>query len=171
VQVLLRTKDIQDISLPSGNSVAAMNLLRLHRMTGEPAFARQADQLLLAFASQATRHPAAHTLFMSAVDFALGPSYEVVISGMPDRPDTRAMLNALRQPFVPNKVVVLRPAEAATPPIVRLAPYTRDQLPLNGQATAYVCQNYVCNAPTTDIQTMLHALTADVRTQETGAQH
>ena len=166
VQVLLRSKDVQDVSLPSGNSVAVMNLLRLYRMTGDTVFARKADASLQAFASQVERNPSAHTHVMSAVDFALGPSYEVVISGTPDRPDTRVMLNALRQPFVPNKVVVFRPADVASPAIAQLAPYTRNQTPLNGQATAYVCQHYVCNAPTTDIQTMLQALSAATRKQE-----
>lgn len=164
--VLLRSKDAEDMALPSGNSVAALNLLRLYRMTGRQIFADKAEALLQAFAPLVKRYPAAHTHFMSAVDFALGPSFEVVISGVTEQPQTRAMQHALRQPFVPNKVVIFRPAEVANPPIVRLAPYTRDQTPLQGQATAYVCQNYVCNAPTTAIHTMLEALTARTKTQQ-----
>ena len=63
-----------------------------------------------------------------------------------------------------NKVVVFRPGDAPNPAIGRLAPYTRTQKPLQGKATAYVCQNYVCNAPTTDPQAMLRALGMTTRT-------
>jgi uncharacterized protein YyaL (SSP411 family) len=66
--------------------------------------------------------PPSHTLLLSALDFALGPSFEVVVSGVRDRADTRAMMRALRQPFLPNKVVVFRPGEVADPAISRVAP-------------------------------------------------
>ena len=98
------------------------------------------------------------TAMLMALDFAEGPSFEVVISGTPDRADTQAMFRALRQAFLPNKVVVFRPGDAPNPAISHLAPYTRTQKPLQGKATAYVCQNYVCNTPTTDPQAMLTAL-------------
>jgi uncharacterized protein YyaL (SSP411 family) len=63
---------------------------------------------------------------------------------------------------LPHKVVVFRPGDVPEAPISQLAPYTHTQLPLHGQATAYVCQSYVCNTPTTDPQAMLMALQADV---------
>jgi uncharacterized protein YyaL (SSP411 family) len=156
--LLTRTKAIQDASLPSGNSVAAFNLLRLERMTATTTFASKAAALLQAFSRQVSQSPASHTLLTSALDFAIGPSFEVVISGMRQAPDTLAMLRALRQPFLPNKVVLFRPDDTPAPPITKLAPYTQSQKPLQGKATAYVCQNYVCNRPTTDPQAMLTAL-------------
>jgi hypothetical protein len=156
--LLARTKAIRDLALPSGNSVAALNLLRLERMTANTNFARKASALLQAFSAQVAQYPSFHTMLMSALDFALGPAFEVVISGTPGSPDTLAMLRALRRPFLPNKVVIFRPGDILTPPIVRLAPYTRFQRPLHGKATAYVCQNYICDKPTTDPQAMLAAL-------------
>ncbi|MEE8301698.1 MAG: thioredoxin domain-containing protein, partial [Candidatus Tectomicrobia bacterium] len=96
-QLLLRSKDIQDMALPSGNSVAVLNLLRLERMTANTLFASKASELLQAFSGQVSQYPHAHTLLMSAVDFTLGPSFEVVISGAAKREDTRVMLRALRQ--------------------------------------------------------------------------
>jgi uncharacterized protein YyaL (SSP411 family) len=156
--LLQRAKAVQDTSLPSGNSVAALNLLRLERMTANTTFARHASALLQAFSSQVAPSPSLHTLLMSALDFAIGPSFEVVISGMRQNPDTLVMLRALRHPFLPNKVVVFRPGDTPAPAIVALAPYTQTQKPLQGKATAYVCQNYVCNRPTTDPRAMLEAL-------------
>jgi uncharacterized protein YyaL (SSP411 family) len=157
-QLLTRTKASEDLSLPSGNSVAALNLVRLERMTANPTFARQASALLQAFSDRVTQYPSSHTLLISALDFALGPSFEVVISGSLQSSDTQAMLRALRQPFLPSKVVVFRPSDVPKPPIGKLAPYTQSQKPLHGKATAYVCQNYICNTPTTDPQAMLAAL-------------
>jgi len=68
------------------------------------------------------------------------------------------MLHALHQTYFPNKVVLLRP-EADDAPIVTIASFTKAQKSLNGKATAYVCQNYACKLPTTDVQEMLSQLT------------
>ncbi len=157
-KLLTRRKDAFDMALPSGNSVSALNLLRLERMTANTEFADKAAALLRAFSRTVSEHPSSHTLMMSATDLALGPSFEVVISGQPGSPDTEAMLRALRQRFLPHKVVVFRPGDTKEPPIADVAPFTKTQKPLQGKATAYVCQNYICNKPTTDPQAMLTAL-------------
>ncbi|MDH3599098.1 MAG: thioredoxin domain-containing protein [Candidatus Tectomicrobia bacterium] len=156
--LLVRSKATFDMSIPSGNAVAALNLLRLERITADTRFADRADALLRTFSAQVAQAPASHTLFMAAFDFALGPSFEVVISGSPESPDTVAMLQSLRQRFLPNKVVVFRPNDTQAPAISKLAPFTQNQKPLQGKATAYVCQNFVCNMPTTDPQEMLTSL-------------
>ena len=158
--LLTRSKSTYDMSVPSGNSVAGLNLLRLERMTANQQFSDKAASLLKAFSAQIAQSPSSHTLLMAAADFALGPSFEVVVSGQAGRADTVTMLQALRQPFLPNKVVVFRPSETVAPAITTLAPFTANQKPLKGQATAYVCQNYVCNKPTTDVQVMLTSLGA-----------
>ena len=93
-------------------------------------------------------------------DFGMGPSFEVVIAGDPKADDTQAMLKALNTPYVPNKVVLLRPdgeAEAA-PAIVALAPFTEAQYSRDGAATAYVCRHFQCEQPTTDVEAMLALL-------------
>src|SRR5262249_13394186 len=96
------------------------------------------------------RMPSAHALYLLALDFALGPSFEVVVAGDPAAADTRAMLRAFQARFAPNLVLLLRP-EGEAPPIAALAPFTLDQQSRGGRATAYVCRNYACRAPTTDV--------------------
>ena len=91
---------------------------------------------------------------MSAVNFGVGPSYEVVIAGDPDSPETPTMLSALRAEFFPNKVVVLRPPGEA-PEILKYAEYVRYNTSIQGKTTAYVCLNYYCELPTSDIKQML----------------
>jgi uncharacterized protein YyaL (SSP411 family) len=68
------------------------------------------------------------------------------------------MLRALRAEFVPNKVVLFRP-DGKSPDIVQLAEFTQYQRSKEGQATVYVCRDYNCELPTTDVDTMLKLLT------------
>jgi uncharacterized protein YyaL (SSP411 family) len=160
-KILVRKKEIYDGAIPSGNSVAALNLLRLGRITANPDFEDKAMKIGRAFAAVVGQSPSAFTQFMLALDFGLGPSHEVIIAGNPAGKDTQAMLRAIRGQFVPNKVVILRPTDADSPDIFRFADYTRYQSPIDGKATAYVCLNYKCEFPTTDNGKMLELL--DVR--------
>ncbi len=155
-KLLLRSKDIYDGAIPSGNSVATLNLLRLGHMTGRQDYLKKAEGVTRAFSGSVNRYPAGHTHLMVALQYALNPNYEVVIVGRPGTEDTRAMLAALRKPFLPGKVVLLRPADKKTSAaIIRLAPYTEFMIAKNGRATAYVCTNFICKLPTTDISQML----------------
>ena len=155
-KLLIRNKKIYDGAIPSGNSVAALNLLRLGHITGRQGYLQKAESIGKAFAGSINRYPPGYSHLMMALEYALQPNYEVVIAGKPRADDTRAMLKALRKPFLPGKVVLVRPAdnkEAAA--IVRLAPYTEFMVPKEGKATAYVCTNFICKLPTTDISQML----------------
>ncbi len=157
-QLLVRSKLVYDGAVPSGNSVAALNLLRLGRITGEPGYEQTAAALLRAFSGQVNQAPSAHSQLLCAVDFAVGPAYEVVIAGEPGARSTLDMLAALRGTYHPNKVVLLHPQGEAGSQIARLAPFTATQVALDGRATAYVCRNFACRAPTTDSEEMLAAL-------------
>ena len=155
-KLLIRNKEIYDGAIPSGNSVAALNLLRLGHITGNRNYLQKAESIGKAFSGSVNRYPPGHAHLMVALEYALHPNYEVVIAGNPRAKDTRAMLAALRRLFLPGKVVVLRPAdkkEAAA--IIRMAPYTEFMVPKAGKATAYVCTDFVCKLPTTEISQML----------------
>jgi uncharacterized protein YyaL (SSP411 family) len=143
--LLIRPRDAGDGAIPSGNSVQLMNLIRLGHLTARPEYEEQATALLKAVADEVSLAPSASTHLLSALDFRLGPSHEIVLSG----DDVAALRRAVFTPFVPNKVVVHRPAGDA-PPIVKIAPYTEPQRPLRGKATAYVCRNYMCKMPVTE---------------------
>lgn len=156
--LLVRSRELYDGASPSGNSVAALNLLRLSRITADTAFEQKASQMERVFAKTVQDYPAGYTQFLQAVDYSEGPSYEVVIAGQSDAKDTRALLDALQSRFVPNKVVLLRPTEQETPEIVKLAEFTKYHTALHGKATAYVCRNFACKAPTTSAERMLQLL-------------
>ena len=153
--VILRRKEIYDGATPSGNSVAMLNLLRLGRMTANTVFEEKAVQIGRAFSKEVSQSPLAYTQLMAALDFELGNPYEIVLVGNSQSADTKSMLKAIRKQFIPNKAVILRPTEIESPEIIYLADYAKDMSSIDGKTTAYVCQNYSCKQPTTDIEKML----------------
>lgn len=160
--VIVRRKEVYDGAVPSGNSVALLNLLRLGRITGNPDLEARSDKMMRAFFQTITASPVSYTQFLNAVDFALTPSCEVVITGDSRTEDTKTMLRALRQPFIPNKVMLFVPAEDGASSVRNLAAFTRNLEPLDGKATAYVCKNYNCALPTTEIKKTLELLQGNV---------
>ena len=155
--LIARQKELYDGAIPSGNSIAMLNLLRLGRITANADYEARAAQLAQSFANQIMAGPTAFTQLMSALEFGVGPSYEVIIVGEEDATDTESMLVALRDQYIPNKVVLLRePADDA--PIIHLADYTAYYYPIDNKATAYVCQDYICEFPTNDPETMISLL-------------
>jgi len=156
-KLLVRRKESIDGAVPSGNSVAAMDLIRLARITGDPELEARAVVIGRTFSEGVKATPTSFTHLLLAVDFEAGPSHEVVIAGRPEAEDTQAMLRALNTHFLPNVVVLLR-AEGPSPPIVQVAPFTEAQRSIEGRATAYVCRDFACKAPTTDVRKMLELL-------------
>ncbi len=155
--LLARQKELYDGAIPSGNSVAMYNLLRLSRLTGNTDFEAEAARVSAYAGRLIRRMPSGFAAFLIGLDFAVGPTFEVVVVGRPGAADTEAMLSALRSRYLPNKVLIFRP-EGDAPAVTRLAPYTATQHTLDGKATAYVCRNFVCNRPTTSVEEMLEFL-------------
>jgi uncharacterized protein YyaL (SSP411 family) len=151
-----RSKEIYDGAVPSGNAVAMLNLIRLGRMTGNPSLEQRASELSNAFSGTIAQSPSNHTLFMMALDFAVGPSYEVVIVGNPETSEN--LLGRLRTEFIPNKVVIMRPDGEESPEITKIAAYTKSQTSMDGKPTVYVYLNFNCKLPTTDPNEMLAQL-------------
>jgi uncharacterized protein YyaL (SSP411 family) len=148
--LIVRAKKLYGGAIPSGNAVTLGNLARLHRMTGDPVHAGRAEALIGAFSGEISPQPAAYPETLCALDFFFGPTREIVISGKQDDPGTRAMIASLRKGFRPNQVVLLRTPENAAA-LARIAPFTETQTSLEGKATAYVCRDFACQAPTTEV--------------------
>jgi len=157
-RLLVRQKEIYDGAVPSGNSVAMLNLLRLGRITASADFEEKAARIGRVFYGNVSQLPSAYTQLMASADFAIGPSYEVVIAGDLQADDTRQMLDAIRGIFVPNKIVILHPSDQKPSLIDDIVPFIKDHSSIDGKATAYVCLDYNCQLPTKDIGSMLELL-------------
>jgi len=149
--LVMQNKEIYDGALPSGNSVAALNFLRLGRMTGNIGLEQKYEQLIRHFSAQVTEHPIAHTQLLAALDFVVGPSREIVIAGDPALDGTQTMINAIYRKFLPNKVLLFRPQGLGGKTLAGLSPYTEFMTPVNHKPTVFVCEQYACQAPITDM--------------------
>ena len=156
-QLLTRRREVYDGAVPSANSVAFLNLLRLGSATARPELTERADALGRAFAGDVARYPAGHTMFLSSLDYGLGPSLELVIVGEEGGEDTRALLRAARGRFLPNKVVLLRPPGEAGD-VLALVPWIEHHAQVDGHATAYVCRDHECRLPVTDADALVRKL-------------
>ncbi len=152
--LLVRQTEIYDGAMPSGNSVAMLNLLRLSHLTGKFELEKKAAAISEAFAGTVASQPLGHTMFLSALDFALGPSYEVALVGTPEDIGIAKMLEALRSRFLPNKAVI----GVFGDEVRKTAEFTQNLPQLGGLATAYVCANYSCELPTDDPDRMVDLL-------------
>jgi len=153
-RLITRSKEIYDGALPSGNSVAASNFLRLSRITGNTDLERRAEELTRAFSGQVTERPMGCTQLMVALDFMVGPSQEIVIAGDPALETTRAMVKIIQRSFLPNKVLLLRAQGLEGKRLASLAPFVAAMRPMNGRPTVYVCEGYACKTPIRDIDSL-----------------
>ena len=160
-KLLVRHKELYDGAIPSGNSVAALNLLRISRITGNTELEDRAAKLMQAFSGDVEKSPYNYTQLMLALDFATGPSLEIVISGDLKDPRTQELIQAIHQEYIPNKVLVHRPSKDASK-IVKIAPYTENQRPASdGSPRVFVCQNFECKQPVKEVEKLMAILTSD----------
>ncbi len=158
--MIVRPRETLDNALPSGNAVALMNLVRLGHMTGRTVYEEHADAMIRFFSGPVKQQPPIFTGMLIAIDLAFGPIYELVLAGEPDDPMLRAMLDTIQRRYLPRKVLLLRRPGEAGERLIRLAPFVAAQLPVDGQATAYVCHDYRCEQPVTDPKALARQLDA-----------
>lgn len=157
-KLLTRQKEIYDGAIPSGNSIAMLNLLRLSYLTGDHELEEKADILNRVFSEKIRASPLAYTQFLIAIDFAIGPSYSLVIGGDTNEKDTIEMIKVVNSTYLPNKVFIHRKTEQKSPEIDNYSNFVQFFENLEGKATAYVCINKTCKPPTHDINQTLEYL-------------
>jgi uncharacterized protein YyaL (SSP411 family) len=146
--LIIRPKELFDNAVPSGNSMAAEVLLRLALLTGEARYQREGASALRAVRDHMGGAPSGFGHALCALDLYLSKAKEVAVVGDPAAADTRALLRVIQGPFRPNAVLaVAGPGDARAPDVV---PLLRDRTPLDGRATAYVCEGFACRRPVTD---------------------
>ncbi|MHA1288028.1 MAG: thioredoxin domain-containing protein [Candidatus Thorarchaeota archaeon] len=160
--LLVRKKTAYDGAMPSGNSVSMLNLVRLARLFGDSTYEDHAISIGRAFSNEIKRAPSAFSMMLIAHDFAIGPSFEIVVAGNPENDDTREMIQQIRGKFIPRKVVLLRGTKEQSQTVTDLAPFTKFHEPLQGKATAHVCIDHNCKLPTTDLKRMMELLGEEI---------
>jgi hypothetical protein len=141
-----RRKDLEDTPIPSGNSAAALGLLRLALLSGEGKYERDALGVLRLLYRLGVRHPHAFAHRLRAADFYLAPVREVAIVG----PGSDALVSVVRSRFRPHLVLASGAADGI--------PLLEGREPVDGRAAAYVCEHFVCQAPVTTADELAAAL-------------
>lgn len=145
-QLVVRRKDFIDNAIPSGNSMAAESLLRLAKLTGNHNYRRQAARILHLMAAAMQGQPTGFGRMLTALDDFLTNSQEVVLVGTLDDPRTQAMLQEVRRHYLPHTVLALKEPNTENP-----LPLFEGRTLVQGQPTAYVCENYACKLPVTGV--------------------
>jgi hypothetical protein len=147
-QLIARRKEIGDHPIPSGNSAAALGLLRLEALTGERRYGEWAEGVPRLFAKAATGRPDAFAHLLRALDFDLAPVREVALIG----DDLAELAAVVRSEYHPYAVLAGGPPGSDSPPLLL------ERSAVEGKPTAYVCENFACRAPTTDLQSLASLL-------------
>ncbi len=148
--VLLRMKEDNDGAEPSSNSIAALNLLRLAQLRGMKSYRERAEQTIRAFAPILTRAPTALPQMLVALDYSLGKPRQIVIAGEKGKSDTRKMLDEVRRHYLPTATLLLADQGEGQQYLAEKLEAIREMKMIDGKATAYVCENFTCQAPVTD---------------------
>ena len=150
-QLLVRAKESYDGAIPSGNSVAVYNFIRLGRILSRKDYEDIAYKTMTAFAENLNRNGSGYTLMLQGIEYFYGPSYEVLIFGDPKLSETQKIIHEVRKIPQPNKVVVFAGSDGtdlqSLIPFVEMYPGSKDGSPI-----VYVCQDYSCNLPTDKIE-------------------
>jgi hypothetical protein len=146
--LLVRRIEVSDGAVPSANSVSALNLIRLSRLTGEPSYEERARMLLQRFSSDVVAYPTAHTLMLCVLDFVLGPTQELVVATPDPLTDSPEWLQKLNRSYLPGMVILVK--SGAQDKLNTLAPFTKKMKSLDNKTTFYLCRDYHCEQPVFD---------------------
>jgi len=156
--LLVRPKDIQDNATPSGNALAVLALLQLATYGDRTTWRDTAEDMLASIVNGLLRYPTAFAQWLSAADFAVGPTYEVAIVGNPDNDKTQALIRTLWKSYRTRQVTAIsaHPSRPGSPALLSDRPL------INNQPTAYVCQGFVCLQPVNSPEEMEAQLVSNV---------
>ena len=154
--VLFKQKEIYDGAIPSGNSVALLVLIKLSKITGRSDLNELTFKLVETFSGTVSKHPSAYTFFLSAFDFLIGPSFEIIIVGK-SSDDISKIQKLLNSKFIPNKILLYKPTDREDE-INLIAPFLTHYKEIDGKTTIYICTNYECKQPVTSVEEMMRLI-------------
>ena len=159
--LLVRPKPSYDGAEPSGNSVAALNLLRLFEFTTDDSYRKRADKAFMAVYQTLAKRPTALSEMILAVDFYLDNAKEIVIVVPEDKKeDADRFMKEYRQIYLPNKILIVLSAGLDLQHVENSVPIVQGKIAMRGNTTAYVCEKGICDLPTTDPHIFAQQLTA-----------
>jgi uncharacterized protein YyaL (SSP411 family) len=151
-KLLVRKKEWYDGAVPSANAIAFENLTWLSRVTEDTSIEAAATSCSRFLAGAAERAPTSTAAFLAGLtrQCPSGNTQDLVIAGDPAQLETRALIDAASDQYLPGLIVLLRPPGKAGDEFEALAPVVHGRTPINGHAAAYLCTGHTCRAPVHD---------------------
>ena len=154
-KLIVRAKTGYDGAMPSGNSVAAMNCSKLNRITGETKWAEISDKIFITFSNEIQKTPSGYASMVNAFLFNTDNPKEIVIVGSGKDSDTISAIEKIKSEYVPNKVIIFKDTDDELNKLSPLAKWTVTQETIDEKTTYYICQDFACKIPTTDLDLAL----------------
>jgi uncharacterized protein len=158
--ILLRMKEDNDSAEPGASSVAALNLARFAAIRNDAELLARAKKTVNAFTRQLAHFPSALPQMLVAFDFLEGSPRQIVIAGDSDLPETKALLAEVRRHFLPNRVLLLADGAEGQSYLGETNEAIRAMSMVDEKPAAYVCENFACKAPVTDVSELRNLLTS-----------
>ncbi len=156
-KLMVRAKFSYDSAIPSGNSVAVMNLFRLSKITGNKKWTNLAEKTLKAFTDEAKQTPTGFAHMLTGFMFDLKEPKEVVVVANSYNSKTKKLVQKLKDNYCPNKVIIFK--DLSDPKrLEEIAPWISDYSVIDNKPTYYICEDFTCKRPTTNIKTVLNYL-------------
>lgn len=155
-QLITRSKEIYDGAIPSGNSVATLNFLKLARLTGEYYLEEMAKKQFEVFGGNLSAYSRGYTYFLTALLFAHTKTKEIIVTNEKENDGIDKMIEVLNEEFRPFSISMLYSEKSKE--LIDVVPFVDSYKNNDNIATAYVCENFSCNAPITDIEELREAL-------------
>lgn len=152
--LFVRPKEVYDGAMPSGNSVASLQLLRLARLTGETQFEEKMNKLLGAFGSEVERYPSGYSYLLQTLCTLEYGMKEVVVL-LHEKQGNEYLLEHLQQEFHPELTYLVSQDEQE---LTEIAPFTEDFSKVDGKTTVFICEQFACQQPTTDVEAVIKKL-------------
>ncbi len=146
----IRTKEDYDGAEPTGNSISALNLLRLSHLTNNPDWRIKAEQTIAAFSNILTERPYALPQMLVAYDWLLAPPVEIILTGNPASRETTELLKEIHSAFLPKKIILFLDTETTKDYFCKFNPALEGFSLDKNQTTVSICRNFACQLPTSD---------------------
>jgi uncharacterized protein YyaL (SSP411 family) len=150
-------KEAYDGPIPSGNSIAAQNLLRLAALTGDEELRTRAKDIFLTFRASLEQSPLEHAQMLCAFDFYLSIPMHVVLASK-NREDAQPFAAEISRHFLPHKVIIFSKSGVTGDELPGLISLIKDKVAIQGNPTVYTCKNYTCRTPITDLEDLKRVL-------------
>jgi uncharacterized protein YyaL (SSP411 family) len=152
--VVLRIKDDNDSAEPAASSIAALNLLRLAQFRSDKQLEERGRKTIEAFTPTVNHFASAMPQLLVSLDFSLSKPRQIVVAGKIDNEGTRALLSEIHHHFLPNKILIVADGGQGQKFFAEKNEAMGAMAPVNGKPAAYVCENFTCKAPVTDIKAL-----------------